>query len=255
MQVRDARIARGWSATELAKRAGMSTAFVYLIESGRSGSAEAAVRLATALGHQVEIDLVDPKRATTGRTDLSVDFVHSAIGEFEAGRLRQIGFPVGMDEPYQHYQYAGRADLVAWDLEQRALLHIENRTRFPDVQDTAGVYNAKRAYLGESLAARLGIARWASETHVLAGLWSWEVLHAVRQRPETFRALCPAPVEAFSRWWDGSLATPERSSVFVVLDPLANGRQRAFVGLDEALTVRARYRGYADASEAIRRSA
>jgi hypothetical protein len=37
------------------------------------------------------------------------------------------------------------------------------------------------------------------------------------------------------------------TSTLVILDPLASGRQRAFVGLDEALTVRRRHRGYADA--------
>jgi hypothetical protein len=230
----------------------MSPAFVYLIESGRSGSAEAAVRIASALGRQAEINLVDPKRSSAGRADLSTDLVHSAMGEFEARRLRHLGFALGIDEPYQHYQFAGRADLVAWDLERRALLHIENRTRFPDVQESAGSYNAKRAYLGDALAARLGIARWGSETHVLAGLWSWEVLHALRQRPETFRSLCPSTVDSFDGWWAGAPSDTGRTSVFVVLDPRARGRQQAFVGLDRALTVRARYRGYAEAAEAIR---
>ncbi len=247
-------MARGWSVAELARRAGMSSTFVYLIESGRSGSAEAAARIAAVLDRQAELLLVDPTRSTAGRTDLSVDLIHSAMGEFEAGRLRRAGLPVGIDEPYQHYQFAGRADLVAWDLDRRALLHIENRTRFPDLQDTAGAYNAKRAYVGAALASRLGIQSWESETHVLAGLWSWEVLHALRQRPETFRSVCPSSTERFAGWWNGAPVASGRHSVFVVLDPRAMGRQRAFVGLDEALTVRARYRGYAEARDAIRRS-
>jgi hypothetical protein len=143
---------------------------------------------------------------------------------------------------------------VSWDLDRRALQHIENRTRFPDVQDTAGSFNAKRAYLGAGLASRLRIAGWQSETHVMAGLWSWEVLHALRLRPETFRSVCPSALEFFARWWDGTPVRAGRHSVFVVLDPLASGRQRTFVGLDEAMTTRTRYRGYLDAADAIRRS-
>jgi hypothetical protein len=36
------------------------------------------------------------------------------------------------------------------------------------------------------------------------------------------------------------------SSTLVVLDPLAEGRQRRYVGLDVALTTRPRHRGYAE---------
>jgi len=35
LQVRDSRLARGWSVAELARRADMSSTFLYLIESGR----------------------------------------------------------------------------------------------------------------------------------------------------------------------------------------------------------------------------
>jgi hypothetical protein len=255
LEVRDARIARGWSAAELANRAGMSPAFVYLIESGRSGSAEGAARIAAALGRQAELDLVDPTRRQAIRSNLSADLVHSAMGEFEARRLRHMSLHVGIDEPYQHYQFAGRADLVAWNLERRALLHIENRTRFPDVQQTAGSYNAKRAYLGDALAGRLGITRWASETHVLAGLWSREVLHALRQRPETFRSICPSSIDSFLGWWSGAPPDGGRTSVFAVLDPLARGRQRPFIGLEGAMAATARYRGYSDAADAIKSAA
>lgn len=48
--------------------------------------------------------------------------------------LRRSGFEVAIAEPHQHYQFAGRADRLGWDLDRRALIHIENRTRFPDMQ-------------------------------------------------------------------------------------------------------------------------
>jgi transcriptional regulator with XRE-family HTH domain len=251
LELRDARIARRWTVAELAGRAGVSTDVVYLLEAGRRVSTQAALRIVNAFGLRLEFALTDPRRRPDARPSLSVDPVHSAMGELEAARMRGIGIPVGVDEPYQHYQFAGRADLVAWDLERRALLHIENRTRVPDFQDAAGTYNAKRSYLGGALAERIGVPHWTSETHVIAALWSSEVLHALRRRRESFRSICPDPDHAFHAWWAGQPPTSGRTSILVVLDPLARGRQRRYVGLEEAMSVKPRYRGYADAAAAL----
>ncbi len=252
-QVRDARLARGWSAAELARRAGISPPFVHLIETGQSGSAEAAARIAQALSRQAELNLIDPRRLRSGRASLEVDVVHSAMGELEAAHLRRLGYRVGLDEPYQHYQFAGRADVVAWDVEARALLHIENRSRFPDFQSMAGSFNAKRAYLGRSLGERAGVAAWASETHVIAALWSSEVLHAIRLRTESFRSICPNSTDSFASWWAGLAPSAGTAATLVVLDPLAAGRQRLFISLEDALIARPRYRGYSDAASALER--
>lgn len=136
--------------------------------------------------------------------------------------------------------------MIAWDLDSRALVHLENRTRFPDFQEMAGSFNAKRAYLGAALAKRLGIRRWASETHVIVALWSAEVLHSLRIRPELFRSLWPDSPDAFAAWWSGQLPRTGVNTSLVVLDPMATGRQRTFIGLDEAIaTARPRDRGYA----------
>jgi hypothetical protein len=77
------------------------------------------------------------------------------MGEAEARALARPGRTIAIDEPYPHYQFAGRADVLAW--EDRDLLHIENRTQFPNLQDAAGSYNAKRQYLARSLAEGLDI--------------------------------------------------------------------------------------------------
>jgi transcriptional regulator with XRE-family HTH domain len=246
-QVRDARQGRGWSVAELAHRAGISASFLYLIESGRSGSAEGAARVAHALGRRADLTLVDSRRQQP--RNLDVDLVHSAMGECEARRFRQLGIATGLDQPYQHYQFAGRADFVAWDPERRALLHIENRTRFPDFQSMAGAFNGKRAYLAAAIGERLGIRRWNSETHVIAALWSAESLHALRLRADSFRSLCPDPSLAFDSWWRGEPPGEGNFSTLVVFDPFVAGRQRAFAGLDDALIARARYKNYADAAE------
>lgn len=244
LRVRDARLARGWSVAELADRAGLSPDMVYRVESGAPASAGTAARLAVALDRRLEIDIVERRRKSGA--NLSVDIVHSAMGELEATELRRNGYGVGMDEPYQHYQFAGRADVVAWDLDRRALLHLENRTRFPDFQEMAGAYNAKRAYLGAAMAQRLGVSRWAAETHVIVALWTAEVVHPLRLRTASFRALCPDDAEIFQRWWAGAPPTAGSTSSVIVLDPLAGGRRERFVGLDRALVARTRHRGYAE---------
>lgn len=168
-------------------------------------------------------------------------------GRVRGGAPAGAWLPVGIDEPYQHYQFAGRADVVAWNPDRAALLHLENRTRFPDFQHAAGSFNSKRAYLGDSLAKRLGVRQWRSETHVVVALWSAEVLHSLRLHPESFRSLCPDPPDDFAAWWAGQAPAAGVTSSLVLLDPLARGRQRVFVGLDDAIaSAKPRHRGYVD---------
>ena len=250
-RVREQRLRRRRTVRELADQAHLSPATVLAIEDGHAGSLDAYVRLATALGLRLEAGLLDGRARPDTRPSLTADVVHSAMGEYEAAHFRPLGFTIGVDEPYQHYQFAGRADVVVWDTPGRALLHIENRTRFPDLQESAGAFNAKRAYLGAALAARLGERRWESETHVIAALWSAEVLHVLRRRPETFRALGPDPTPAFGAWWAGMPPAAGTSTLLVFLDPAATRRQRAWVGLDDALKAKPRHRGYAEVAATL----
>jgi transcriptional regulator with XRE-family HTH domain len=235
------RLRRCWTLAELASRAGVSIAAAQRAETGAPVSLETYVRLATALGLRASLMLEDRRRRQSGTGQ---DVVHAAMGEFEAGHFRRLGFEVAVDEPYQHFQFAGRADILAWDRDTRALLHLENRTRFPNLQDVAGSYNAKRAYLASAFAGRLGLSgRWRSVTHALVALWSSEVLHALRLRTETFRSLCPDQIEGFAGWWAGAPPASGETSTFVVLDPLAGeqGPRRRLIDLDAALRADPRY--------------
>jgi hypothetical protein len=249
LMITDARYARHWTLRELAHRSGLAVSSLHAIEHGRPASLESYAAVARALGLELRVDLLDPrKRATTVRAE---DPVHSAMGEMIAARMAGHGFTVAIDEPYQHYQFAGRADVLAWDLDRRALLHVENRTRFPNVQDAIGSYNAKRAYLPRVLAERLELRRgFATITNVIAGLWSGEVIHAARIRAATFQSVCPDDPSAFAAWWAGvPPRTSSPTSAFVLLDPVSTARPPTFVGLGQMLqgSSRPRYRGYADA--------
>lgn len=158
LKIRDLRESRRWSVQRLATAAGLSRSLVYLIEAGEPASVESAIRVAGALGLRLDFELIDPRRRPGGSVR-TADPVHSFMGEFEAAHMRPLGYRVGIDEPYQHYHFAGRADVVAWEPHRAALLHLENRTRFPDFQDAEGSFNSKRAYLGQALAERAGIRR------------------------------------------------------------------------------------------------
>jgi transcriptional regulator with XRE-family HTH domain len=243
-EIHDERVRRHWLLKDLAREAGVSPSMVADIEAGKPATIGGYARLAHAL------DLVPRfsfhSERSTSRRDR--DAVHSAMGEVEARRLRPRGLEVLIDEPYQHYQFAGRADLVAIDRARRALLHLENRTRFPDIQDFAGTFNAKRAYLAADLARRHGLPPFDTVTHVVAALWSAEVIHVVRRRLSTFQAVCPDPADVFEGWWSGDPPVGT-STTFVLLDPVAvtASRRRAWVGLRQVPVVRPRYRGYANA--------
>ncbi len=224
--IRDERLRRRWPIRELADRAGVAIGVVHGVESGEVANLESYARFGAALGLRPSLEFADSRarRSSPG----GEDFVHAAMGEFEAQALARPGIRISIDEPYQHYQFAGRADVLASDEEN--LLHVENRTRFPNLQEAAGSYNAKRQYLAPSIAQRLdlGPPGWRSVTHVMACLWSSEVIHVPRLRRASFEALCPDRVDAFNAWMAGDLpARPGVTSTLVLLDPAAQGGSRA----------------------------
>lgn len=250
-RVFDERVRRKWRLVDLAGAAGTSKSEIHRIETGTRVSLEACVRVSVALGLELDLTMAQ-RRPAVARDE---DPVHAALGEIEARQLRPFGHVVRLDEPYQHYQFAGRADVIAADLDARALLHIENRTRFPDVQAFAGSWNAKRAYLGDELAKRLAIGgRWLSIDHVVVALWFSEVLHSLRMRSATFQATCPDSVDAFAAWWNGEPVPRGERSTIVVFDPLVGERKsrRRWISLASVPSAETRYRGYADALDRLK---
>lgn len=244
---------RALTLSGLAEMAGLDASTVHYVESGRPARLETQVRIARALRLRIEVDLVDPRKRDRGPAR-SEDPVHAAMGEAQAARFQGLGLSVGMDEPFQHYHFAGRADVVAWSVERRALLHIENRTRFPNLQEAFGSFNTKREYLGAELARRAGVTSWQSETHAMVVLWSGEALHAMRMHRASFASLCPDSGDAFRQWWSGEPPLAGRRSVLAVFDPSEGIRsdRKRWVSLAESADVRARYRDYADALEWLR---
>lgn len=246
--IHEERRRRHISLREIARLARVGLGTAHAVEAGNVCALETYIRLADALRLKAEFELADPRRRDSP-TRRAVDPVHAAMGEAQASHLRALGFEVGLDEPFQHYHFAGRADLVAWSVERQALLHIENKTRIPDLQDCFGSFNAKRTYLGDELAARLGVGRWRSETHVMAALWSGETLPVLRAHAASFASVFPQPVDAFETWWRGVPPDSGRHRVVVIFDPAKGTRKdrRQWLGAIELPGVRPRYRDYAEA--------
>ena len=88
----------------------------------------------------------------------------------------------------------------------------------------------------------------------MACLWSSEVLHAIRLQRASFAALCPDPPDALPAWLRGEPPAAGVSSSLVVLDPLVpfGSRRRTIAAVEEPPRLDPRYRGYADAAEALR---
>jgi hypothetical protein len=253
MAVKAERQRRKLSIRALADLSSLSSTRVCEVESGEPASLETYVRLARALHLRPEFDLADPRRREP-LARRAEDPVHAAMGEIEAAHFRGHGFSVGLDEPFQHFQFSGRADLVARSVGPAALLHIENRTRFPNLQEAFGSFNAKRAYLGGELAARLRVSKWRSETHVMVALWSAETLHQLRLHRSSFESVCPDPPDVFDYWWRGDPPAAGRRSTLVLFDPIVGRRldRLRWASLPQLDAVRPRYRDYPEALAALR---
>jgi transcriptional regulator with XRE-family HTH domain len=253
--LRAERVARHLTLRDVAARAGIAASTLHRLEAGELGTLDSYADVAVCLGGRptLAFEFGRSGRAAIRRRD--EDLVHAAMGELEAAHFGGFGFSVAIDEPYQHYQFAGRADFLGWEIDRRALLHVENRTQFPNLQDAAGSFNAKRAYLPRILADRLSVRDgWISVTHAIVALWSSEVLHVARLRSSTFAALCPDELATFEDWWRGEPAAGGSRSVFVLFDPAQSvGRSRRFIGLDTVPRAEPRYRDYADAAAALRK--
>ena len=129
---RDARRRRHWSIATLAERARLSRPMVVAMEHAQRASLDTWVALAQALGLELEMELVDPRRRGAS-TACREDPVHAAMGELEGAHLQRLGFSVAIDEPYQHFQFAGEG-VADMDLDA-AIAGFRDETARDDVDD------------------------------------------------------------------------------------------------------------------------
>lgn len=245
--LRARRLARGWTLQAVAGAAGLSPAAVARLERGGTGGLATYLRLADVLGLRLTWEL-----HALAHTLEAEDAVHAVMAEVQARRFGTGQRRVLIDEPYQHFRFAGRGDLVVVDRARSALHHSENKTRIVNVGELSGSFNAKCRWLAQDVAERHGLGRLKSESHTLVLLWSEEVLAVARTLGRTLQALGQHGARPFGAWWDGR-PLPGVHRGIVVFDPIDRGSgQPQWVGLDEALQARPRYQGYADAFQELR---
>jgi len=251
-EVRTARERRRWTTRQLADRVGVSRALVYRVERGEPSTLETYARLGAALGLRLDASLEDPR--TRARPPRGEDPVHAAIVEMLASRYATQGRLVTADDPFQHYQFAGRADLAVIDPAGPDLLHHEVKTALPNVGELAGAWNVKRQYLARALVDRHATqGGFRSVTHVLTVAWTADCLRVLRLREATMRSLGPDDTAAFAAWWDGARSPAAGiTAAVVVFDPVERPRAPVWARLADLGTIRPRYRGYVDLLQELR---
>ncbi len=110
----------------------------------------------SALGAHLLLDLrVDGQRPLT-------DARHAELQVWLVNLLRSAGWVVEAEVSFNHYGDRGRVDVLAFHPALRALLVVEIKTQFTDVQDVLGRLDVKRR-LGPTFAAERG---WSTSATV-----------------------------------------------------------------------------------------
>ncbi len=252
-RIQNRREERRWTLAVLAKAARLSIGLVHKIDAGQPGSIDSYARLATALG----LDLFDSGDQSRGSDDThrDQDPVHAAMGEVEAKHLRRLGYVVRMDEPYQHFRFAGRADSWpgTWGAAPSCISRTERASR---------TSRTRSAVTTES--ARTSVACWPSVSGSPKGGAARRMRSSRSGHPRSFEACACASnrswpsVRTMSRSSPhGGQANPAagRHTTLVILDPVDFGRrdQASFIGLADLGRAEPRYTGYAEAVATLRR--
>ena len=156
---RAVRLRRHWRQQDLAIRAGVSAAFVSLVERGHLERASLATlrRLAAAL--DIRIDVVPRWRG--GELDRLVNARHSALHESVAAHLLGVGgWLIAPEVTFAVGGERGAIDILAYHEASRCLLVIELKSAVIDVNELLGTLDRKRR-----LAARIAAERgWQADT-------------------------------------------------------------------------------------------
>lgn len=156
---RMSRFRRGWTQTELARRAGISPTVVSRIEGGQASRYRLAVvqRHGDALGLRVELGVV----GRGGETVRLLDEEHAAIVEYVARLLRDAGWMVDAEASFNHFGDRGRIDLLAFHPDSGTLLIVEVKSEVTNLQDLFGSLDVR-----ERIAPQLAASRGWQVRHV-----------------------------------------------------------------------------------------
>jgi DNA-binding XRE family transcriptional regulator len=153
MALRAARLRRGWTQAEVARRAGVSAATVSRVERGFLGRLSLAVL--RAVGAVVEVSVRIEARSRAGDVDRLLDGPHAGLVGAVVRVLTACGWEPVPEVSFSVFGERGVVDLVAWHAATRTLLLIEVKTRLVEVGDLLAQLG-RRQRLGRSIAGDLG---------------------------------------------------------------------------------------------------
>jgi transcriptional regulator with XRE-family HTH domain len=159
--VRYLRIRRHLRQRDLAARAGVSQTLVSRLERGHLSetSLERIRRVGTAL--DLRVDVVGRWRG--GELDRLLAAGHSALHESVAAHLRTLAaWRFASEVSFAHFGERGVIDILAWHEQSRALLVIELKTEFVDLNELLGTLDRKRRNAMQIARERGWIERAAS---------------------------------------------------------------------------------------------
>jgi transcriptional regulator with XRE-family HTH domain len=143
------RVHLGWTQDDVSARSGVSQGLVSRIERGvaEAVSVRELDRVAKALNIRLSLN----SWWRDGDLAQLLDAGHAAIVEYTVGWLRRRGWEVLVEYGFNHYGERGSVDIVAWHPRFRALLLVEVKTRFVDLQDMLATFARKIRVVPELL--------------------------------------------------------------------------------------------------------
>jgi transcriptional regulator with XRE-family HTH domain len=128
---REGRLALGLSQETVAHKVGVARSYIAAIEVGRANpTLDVVVRLATALGYELDLRLRPPVIIGDRRQR---DLVHARCSGHVDRRLRAAGFETAREVPIVDGRWRGWIDLLAFDRRTSTLLIIEIKTVIDDI--------------------------------------------------------------------------------------------------------------------------
>jgi transcriptional regulator with XRE-family HTH domain len=139
--LRAVRRRRGWRQSDVATKAGVSQAWVSLIERGHLGPA--SLDRLRRVGLALDVSLALDARWRGADLARLLDQDHALLVESTARLLRGTGWTVLIEYTFNHFGERGSADVVAWRTLSGTLLVVEAKTRIVDIQELFGQLGRK----------------------------------------------------------------------------------------------------------------
>ena len=194
---RAVRLRRGWRQEDVADRAGVSRAFVSLVERGHLAAVSLGTLRRVAAALDIRLDVVPRWRG--GELDRLLNAGHAALHGSVLRHLGALpGWLVAPEVSYSVYGERGVIDILAWHEPSGSLLVIEIKTAIVDVSDLIGGVDRKRR-LGPEVARDRG---WQADTvsgWVIVGQGRTNERRVAEQRA-LLRTAFPQDGRAMSAW-------------------------------------------------------